>query len=70
MDLPLDTYDLSRIICFIQPDSQYATWAFDNLRNNRAQLAPRLHDTSVGNSEAVYNTDPVIQYRLYLIQYK
>jgi hypothetical protein len=25
---------------------------------------------SVGNSEAVYNTDPVIQYRLYLIQYK
>ena len=26
--------------------------------------------SSVGNSEAVYNTDPVIQYRLYLIQYK
>ena len=25
---------------------------------------------SVGNSEAVYNTDPVIQYRLYIIQYK
>jgi hypothetical protein len=33
-------------------------------------LKERFATNSEGNSEAVYNTDPVIQYRLYLIQYK
>jgi hypothetical protein len=33
-------------------------------------LTMNTEQPSVGNSEAVYNTDPVIQYRLYLIQYK
>lgn len=47
MDLPLALYDLSRIICFIQADSHHASWAFGSLRNNRAQLAPRLHDRAV-----------------------
>jgi len=40
-----DIYDLSRIICFIEPDSKHTEWAFE-LPHNKTHLAPRQRGVS------------------------